>query len=261
MNITKQLKFYKNDYTNSEVIIADYFINGGEAKSSKELSNILSVSAPTISRFVKKIGFSSYEIFINAYEREKIVYNNKDVVDEIYEGHLEMLIQNYKLLNDDSINNLIQRFRNNKIIIAAIENTSLPCIDFAKRVSRFGIDIRVVKTQEEIVIESTLLEEGDVFIAVSVSGINKTFEKIIKLLKQRGVFTYGISTSTKNLTSICDDKSIIYLEESSVLSHNFSYLFPLVLLFDNMYVRFENKTSDDQKSTRSKILNEILDQN
>lgn len=258
MNIKKQISYQKSEFTKSEQIIADYFLAEKDVLPSKELADVLHISSATISRFVKKIGYPNYDVFIDAYQMEKNQVNGLENITDIYQTHLDMLIENYKFLNQDNIKNLIARIGKNKIVIAAIENTSLPCIDFAKRVGRFGVDIRVAKTQEEIVIESALLGEDDVFIVVSISGVNKTYEKVIKRLKQKKVYTYGISTNNKNITKLCDDYSLIYLDNASVLSQSYSYLYPLVILFDNIYIRYEEQTSTQQKDNRQRILKEIL---
>lgn len=259
MNIKKQLTYKKAEFTKSEEIIANYFLTGGSVIASKELASELHLSSATISRFVKKVGYPNYDVFIDAYEYDRNLGSGAHNVTEIYQSHLDMLIENYKLLDEDSINRLITKIGRNRIVIAAIENTSLSCIDFAKRLGRFGIDIRVAKTQEEIVIESTLLEADDVFIVVSISGVNKTYEKVLKRLKAKQVYCYGISTNAKNIINLCDDYSLINLEDASLLSQNYSYLYPLVIIFDNIYIRFEQKTSDKQKANRNQIIDEILE--
>ncbi len=259
MNIKKQITYNKYEFTNSENVIADYFLEENKVLPGKELAEMLHISSATISRFVRKIGYPNYNVFIDAYQAEINQTSGIENITEIYETHLDMLIENYKRLKQESIEELVGKIGSNKIVIAAIENTSLPCIDFAKRVGRFGIDIRVAKTQEEIVIESALLEPGDVFIVVSISGVNKTYERVIKRLKTKGVYTYGVSTNDKNIIKLCDNNSLIYLDNSSVLSQTYSYLYPLVIFFDNVYIRFEQETSEKQKDNRDKILNEILE--
>ncbi len=259
MNFKKQLTYKKEVYTKSETVIANYFLKGNKSVTSKQLAEDLHISPATISRFVKKIGYANYDVFIDAYNYEQELASGSENVTEIYQTHLDMLIENYKLLDEDSINKLISMFGKNKIVIAAIENTSLPCIDFAKRLGRFGIDVRVAKTQEEIVIESTLLEKGDVFIVVSISGINKNYEKVLHRLKRKNVYCYGISTNAKNIIGLCDDYSLINLDNSSLLSQNYSYLYPLVIIFDNIYIRFEKETTEKQRANKSKIIDEILE--
>lgn len=259
MNIKKQITYTKDEYTNSEVVIANYFLTEKPVLSAKELAEELHISSATISRFVRKIGYPNYNVFIDAYQVELNQTSGIENITEIYQTHLDMLIENYKCLKQEDIDELIAKIGKNKIVIAAIENTSLPCIDFAKRIGRFGLDIRVAKTQEEIVIESALLEADDVFIVVSISGVNKTYEQVIKRLKKKNVYTYGVSTNDKNITKLCDNYSLIYLDNSSILSQNYSYLYPLVILFDNIYIRFEQGTSSKQKSNREKILKQILE--
>lgn len=259
MNIKKQITYTRDQFTNSEEAIAEYFLEENSMLPAKELAEKLHISSATISRFVRKIGYPNYSVFIDAYQAECAQNSGIANVNEIYQTHLDMLIENYKYLNQDSIEELVAKIGNNKIVIAAIENTSLPCIDLAKRIARFGIDIRVAKTREEIVIESTLLEPGDVLIVVSISGVNKTYERVINRLKSKGVYTYGISTNDKNITKLCDNKSIIFLDSASILSQTYSYLNPLVILFDNIYIRFEQQTSSKQKDSRNEILKEILE--
>lgn len=259
MNIKKQITYKVGELTKSEEILAEYFLNGNQPLASKELAEQFHLSPATISRFVRKIGFSNYDVFIDAYNYEQGLAKGVENVTEIYETHLDMLIENYKLLDEASIKRLIDKIGKNKIVIAAIENTSLPCIDFAKRLGRFGIDIRVAKTQEEIVIESTLLESNDVFVVVSISGINSTYEKVLKRLKKKSVYCYGISTNAKNIINLCDDYSLINLEDASLLAQSYSYLYPLVIIFDNIYIRYEKRTTVKQRNTRNRIIDEILE--
>ncbi len=261
MNIKKYLTGEMAEFTKLEQQIANYFISEKPAINGSELSKKLHISGSTISRFIQKIGYPNYEVFINEYKNE---LNAAELVlkeNSHYQIHQSMLETNHNLYDNESIAILIKKMYNKKIVIAAIENTALACIDFAKRLSRFGVDIRVAKTSEEIIIESTLLKENDVFIAVSISGINNQIHKVVKRLNTRNVYTYGISTSSKNLIKDCQGASKIYLEESSLLNQRFSYLFPLVILFDNIYIQYTNQISSEEEIKRIEIVNEILENN
>ncbi len=261
MNIRKQLTNKLGEFTASEKIIANYFLKEGEVMNAKGLSDRLAISSPTISRFVRKIGYRNYEIFINEYERELRLKSKKGNELDVYEGHLRMLEKNTEYYNERKIAKLLEKFDSRKIVIAAIENTALPCIDFAKRLNRYGINIRVAKTAEEIIIESTLLCKGDIFIAVSVSGINKPIQKVVEQLNSRGIYTYGVSSSEMNLVQECCDYSLIYLEEDSLLSQRYSYLYPLTILFDNVYIQFTKTISIVEEENRQKIVEQILEFN
>lgn len=258
MNIKKQISNMMNDYTTSEKVIANYFLDENEAVSGIELSEKLHISSSTISRFVRKVGYRNYEVFINEYEHE-ILYSKSNVLTDTYVIQQKMLEENSRLYDAEAVDNLISKFNDAKIVIAAIENTALACIDFAKRLNRYGVDIRVAKTKEEIIIESTLLNAGDVFIAVSVSGINNLIQKEVQQLNERDVFTFGISTSSKNLIEHCQDSCLIYLESESLLSQKFSYVYPLIILFDNIYIQYTKTVSVDEEEKRTEIVKQILE--
>ncbi len=112
-------------YTKSEEIIANYFLENNDPVASKDLAEHLHISSATISRFVKKIGYVNYEVFIDAYKYEQKLADGTENITEIYQTHLDMLIENYKLLDEENISTLISKIeyfinRGYKVILADV---------------------------------------------------------------------------------------------------------------------------------------------
>lgn len=65
-NICERIKNNYRNMTDTEQVIADFFLNNKEKQelSAKVLSKQLHVSETALSRFAKKIGFSGYREFI-----------------------------------------------------------------------------------------------------------------------------------------------------------------------------------------------------
>ncbi len=256
-NVYRQIKHHEHELTKLERDVAEYFIQKKPVLNLRSLSNEIYLSPATISRFVRKIEFASYEEFIEAYD----YMLNKEKIEkqtDILNTHLNIIQMNHDLIQKSTIDTLIKRIQEKKVLVVAFEDTAIACMDFVNRLKRLGIDARIATTKQEMMLESNFINEEDVIIAVSISGHNEIIKKYIKHQKKDNRYIFGISTEITQMIELCDDYMLLYLDNNSIMTLNYSYAMPLIVFFDYIFINLQHdiKLINKKEKSTHKIISE-----
>lgn len=66
-NVHRQIMHHQEELTKLEQIAAEYFLQSKPPIHLRELAALIHLSPSTISRFIRKIDFETYEEFLEAY--------------------------------------------------------------------------------------------------------------------------------------------------------------------------------------------------
>lgn len=212
MSVLVKIYHIKNELTDSERIVADYIVNHTNEAPYMSVTSIADAtytSNASVVRFCKKIGYKGFKDFKTDLILSTINQDNKQDYDD------------QKLLNDNSISSAKESIIHNNIQVLqetidllsdeAIERTA-NAINHAKRMNVFGIgqshlislDMQMkfqrINRQCDVFVDShtqlvaaSLMNKGDVAIAISYSGKTEEVNNAIEVAKERGAFIAAIT--------------------------------------------------------------------
>ena len=213
-NLFVRIQNLMPSFNKAQVKVAEYFINNREELKHlkiKQLALNCDVSEATVTRFIRKIGFSSFQNFkyavikVDSSVREKTdefddldKINTDDPVDSLisrvkneYISDIQMTLKN---LDTREILNAIDAVKNAESISFFCVGTS--CIAAKNSYLRFyraGIKTSVYNDPAEMGIAASLMEKGDVAIGLSYSGKTEVVNTAMKIAKDNGSATIAIT--------------------------------------------------------------------
>ena len=192
--------------TEGERRVSDYLLkhqSAAYAISQAELARACGVSAPTISRYVKRLGQKNYHAFQVAFARTGFLMHDGASeeelgstfsIDDVTKSLKELLNKRREdleatiesLSNDDFIEavNCIARART--LLIAAAGRTLPVALDAAYKFERLGIMCPTSLYYEKLLSSAILLEQGDVLLVISRSGWTGTLQQVASAAKDNG---------------------------------------------------------------------------
>lgn len=256
-NVFRQIKHHEKNLSKLELIVVDYFMAGKPQLPLRELADEIHLSPATISRFVRKVGYDNYQQFLNAYN-EALAEQATEINVDIKAQHIETITRTHALIESVDIDGIVSKFIGKRVLIVAQDDTAVACTDFVNRLKRLEIDASVATTRQEMILNSSFLKPGDVAVAVSISGHNDTIDKFVDEINSRGIYTLGISSELTPLIEKCNNNILVYQDAGSIMSFNFSYALPLIVLFDYMYMHLQLKLDAHSVHNKNKITQKIV---
>ena len=205
-----RIKMIYNILRPSEKKVADYILsfNDDYAKLSMTLiSKEVSVSQPTIMRFVKAIGYNSFKEF--KYELLKNQKSNyvdilygytlgkeeliKDIPSNIVASTITMLEDSLKSISIKNYENAIKAIHNsNHISIFAVENSLSVANDLMIKLIYLGKQVVLYDDGYLQSINASNLNSNNLAIGISYSGNSKETVDALKIAYEKGAFTIAI---------------------------------------------------------------------
>lgn len=227
-----KIKNAYNTLRSSEKKVADYVLLNGHSVSTMtlaQLSKEAGVSEPTIVRFVKSIGCSSYSKFkmelIKDWGRESVVQKSdsellvelhidkNDKVEDIPEKMIGMTIKaledTYKIIDTDNYKKAIKMIKSANIIdVYGVGNSGSIASDIMNKFLRIGLNCRAYSDNHIQQICANHLTNKDLVIAISHSGSTIDTINALKIAKKAGAQT--IALTNYKATTISEYADIIF---------------------------------------------------
>lgn len=194
--------------------IADYVLNNTtEAAFIKAgaLAEKSHVSPASVSRFVKLLGFDSFNTFqlslvatqSNEKEETEISAGNglevgetaQEICQTIFSRSERVVNETMKLLDVGTMKRiaaLIDKAR--RIVVIGVGLSKITTQALVSRLYRIGYNIVDYSDSHEIVNITSILQEGDLLIACSNYGVSKAIVEGARRAKERGVKVVGITS-------------------------------------------------------------------
>lgn len=251
-NIIAYLKYNYNNFSETEKIIADYFINATPKSSLKiqDVADILFLSPSTISRFAKAVGFQNYK---------ELVYEMSSSFEDDYEEHLETnrvvknmweihgsyfkeLYTNMSSLDINFIANKIQNSKGTYFYGFGKTNELLDPITF--RLEDKVNNSRVIPHFEHLMytLENVLTYENLLIVLYEHEQYKKSLDEVILVAKKKFIPIVVISlTQTINERKFAS--SYILYPQGNIVTTQYAttYYMPFLIFFDIVYYMIGNK--------------------
>lgn len=248
MNIFfKRLLLYKHTLSSLEEKVFDYFIHNQKEIldiSLQELSDKIFISAATISRTCKKLGYSGFQEFQYSFKQ----FSHNPTVDlDDFSGEsnyikkvMNDIQNNTNLISKDQLTKIVEYlFQSNFVEIFGMGRSYSVCREGASKLTFSGRITSARSDWDEQAAVAKYLTKNDLAILVSISGETTDLIKNAKTLKENDVPIIAIvGTSGSTLMEYADlfvhiDITPTYVNEVDVSSH---FLFSI--LFDTFAISY-----------------------
>ena len=280
-NLFVRIQNLMPSFNKAQVKVAEYFLSNREELKHlkiKQLALNCDVSEATVTRFIRKIGFSSFQNF-------KYAIIKVDSSVRSAEGELDDLD---KINTDDPVDSLISRVKNEYIsdiqmtlknldtreILNAIEAikdaqginffcVGTSCIAAKNSYLRFyraGIKTSVYNDPAEMGIAASLMEKGSVAIGLSYSGKTEVVNTAMKIAKNNGATTIAVTGPGRSpLIKMADIKiSSQYEELDDYLLTSYARLSQIIIM-DILYTGVAEKNYEHSVQSIQKISSNAVD--
>lgn len=262
-NIIPQIEALYSSFSPIEKVIADFFIHNKKQMdfSAKNISAMLFVSEPSLSRFAKKCGFKGYREFLFYYKaglnEEKSVPVTDSSTKQVLSTYQELLNKSYALVNEAQLNRMCEIFSTKKrIYVYGKGSSGLAGQEMKLRFMRIGVNIEAISDNHVMKMNSVLLDDTCAVIGISVSG--KTTEVIhsLKSAKAAGatviLMTSHIDTQYE---AFCDETILLALRENLENGKAISPQFPILVMLDIFYSHFLKYDTSRKETLHDYTLN------
>lgn len=242
MDILIEIQKQFNKFTNKETDIAQYILES-KAKvkdmSITELADKTGTSTATITRFSKKVGaknFVELKMQINSSNHLDHDTEVDDLFVNITDYYKEVLDNSRKLVDINKIISLVDRIKSaEKIYIYGIGSSGLTADEMRLRLLRMGFHVSSITDSHLMKINSAIISENDLVIAISISGQTKEIVESLKIAQKNGAKTLLI-TSFENTEAAkyADLEALIYniafVDQQRFINSQFSVVYLLDII-------------------------------
>jgi RpiR family carbohydrate utilization transcriptional regulator len=263
-----------NDLTKTEQKTAAYILdNPSEVihMTITELAEAAKNAEATVFRLCKKLGFSGYQelkiaLAGDLYTPLESVYKEvspsdsiRTMTNKIFFGINEGLQDTLKIIDEEAIEKAIQAITSTRRIdVYGSGGSAVIAADIEHRFMRFGISVRAYSDPHLQIASATLLQPGDLVIAVSHTGANRDVLDAVAMAKSNHVTTIAITSYIRSpLSQIADialhgmGREITYRSEA--MASRLVHLAIVDILYIGSLLRQQDKIIENMNKVRKSI--------
>lgn len=217
MNIKSKLKLL----TEAESKVANYVLENYMSILNftvTELAEKSNSSDATVVRFCRSVGYKGYNEFkINLAQDAIVPYKHlnseleegdtpAEIINKVIRSEIAVLEETLNILDDKALGKAAEFIsKANKVALFGCGGSSIVGLDAMHKFLKIGVHCIAQMDVDVQAMQAGLLSEGDVCIAISHSGTNRNVIDCLKLAKQSGVTTIGLTTQGKSpIQKNCD---------------------------------------------------------
>lgn len=217
LNIRSKMK----SLTEAERKIANYVLENYMSILNftvTELAEKANSSDATVVRFCRRVGYKGYQEFKIALAQDAIVpYKHlnpvleegdttAEIINKVLKAEIAVLEETINVLNPSDLEAAAKAILNaNKILIIGSGGSGIVGKDAMHKFLKIGISCYAETDIDVQAMGASLLQEGDVALVISHSGVNRNIIECLKLAKESGATTIGLTTQGKSpIQKNCD---------------------------------------------------------
>ena len=212
MTIIEEIQNQYSAFSANEKKIADYILqNKASIKNMniKDLAAKADTSTSSITRFCKRInidGFVDMKIALRSLASGHPSKEMPTVYDDIYGYYTQVIAETNQMIEDQAIETVVGWIKNaNNTVIYGIGSSGFTAAELAQRLIRMGLNATGVTDSHLMIINSSIIKEGELVIAISNSGETPELIASLEIAKKKKAKIIAL-TSFKNssLTKLAD---------------------------------------------------------
>lgn len=234
----------RNDFTSVEQVIADYFIGKQKTLSISELAKKISVSAPSITRFCKKLGLNNYKelIFLYSLSLRDQTEDASLISTPVTASYHALATRSDAAYRGQAVKNFCDLIYKTRIILFwGLGFNSFAGLDFTFKFSRFGKFIQVYGDQHSILLSAASADKDDLILISSLSAKDPTILRAIQIGKENGAHFLLITANEDSpFVDYCDETIYAASFSPNESLGNISPQIPILIQLDIIYSKYIN---------------------
>lgn len=266
MNILELIQFKYLDFSKKEQKIADYILENTEFIKNmniKVFAKNCNVSTATVTRFCRKLdcqSFANFKVNLSSVSFSSNKINNKeDALYKVHSFYKDIIELTKNIVSIDELKVLYNKIKNAKrIFIYGIGSSGLTGTEFMIRLIRMGFACQAITDSHLMIINSSILNEDDLVIAISSSGETIDIVNAVMLAKKNNCFVASITSFPNSKVANMSDFFIVTPNPTLLTQNNFSNSqFSTIYILDVLTTFFleEPKMRKKMNITISTIIN------
>lgn len=258
-NVIYYLEYHMSEFTESEQIIAKHFVKKHHPKDLKiiDVAEELYVSTATISRFVKKIGYSNYKSFIHEYNYAlSMNEDDSNVINKEAESMWDMQSDFYKKLYSHfatiDLNYISNKMMNAKNIYTFGFGKTQDTMDMIiYRLEIITQKIRSVPHFEHLIYMMNNVMSYDSYLIIFCHSEEyaKDLQKVVKIAESKfiPILIVTLDTTIKS-TSNSMVVTLYPFKDDTVHMYATTMYAPYLLFIDGLFMAMYKKQNTDNKA-------------
>lgn len=269
-NILNKIRAVIDSLSAKEQIVANYILKNPEEtihQTITELAENCQVAEATIFRLCKRIGFRGYQAFKialasdivkpieNIHEEIKSTDSIGIIQRKLFKSHIDALNDTLSLMEEKEFEAAIQAIvKADKIDFYGSGGSAIIALDAFHKMIRTGIPCSYQQDSHLQVMSAALLTSDSVAIGISHSGSNKDVIEAVKIAKENGATTIGITGYLKSpLTKEVDIVLYTSSKETKFRSESMASRIVQLAIVDTIYVGVSLLRQDETIKSLQKI--------
>lgn len=277
MGVIENLESPNFKVTKSDKILIEYIKNNIKDVFYKPISQISkesNIGEATITRFSKKMGFNGLQDFkvtlaqeISSLSKNKNIINsnienNEPVVDtakKLLISNINTLESTVDIINGQDIHKSSQLIINAKrIYFVGIGYSGIIAQDSNYKFMRIGLNCVSFDSSHTMIMMASIMEKGDLLIAISHSGETDEIIKTVKLAKENEVDVISITKKKESSLKDISDIHLEYISEETLLeTGSISSKLAQIFLIDLIYTQVVKEISSEAIDRKIKTTDAI----
>ncbi|HEK4625468.1 MurR/RpiR family transcriptional regulator [Clostridioides difficile] len=276
MSILEQLESPTFKVTKSDKLLIAYIKENIDDVFYKPISQIAkesNIGEATITRFVKKMNFNGLQDFKVTLAQEISTINKKNIINKniqndepaldtakkLLSSNVTTLENTVEIINSKDVHDCARLIINaKKVYFIGIGYSGIIAQDSNYKFMRIGLNCVSFDSSHTMIMMSSIMEEGDLIIAISHSGET---EEIIKTVKLARVNNAKIISITENKNSELKDISDVHLSyvsgetvlETGSISSKLAQFFIIDLVYTQVVKELSNEAIERKIKTTNAI--------
>ena len=242
--------------------VADFFLKNEDLMdfSSRNISGLLYISEPTLSRFAQKCGYDGYRKFIYNYEKEiaeAIRERNISELSRRVKGTYERLLnEEFQQLEEEKVKKVSEMLgKAEKVYVCGRGSSGFAAWEFYLRFMRLGLEVQALTDPQVISMIAAVSGPETLVIGISLSGHTEEILEALTTAKSRNASAVLITSDRDTaMKSVCDEVLLVAGDRNMDTGTEISPQFPILMLMDVLYMYYLK--NDTKEKTRR--LNETL---
>lgn len=265
-----RIKSLYSSFSEKEKKIADFIINHPEKIVHGTINQValtLDIADSTVFRFCKRLGYKGFQDMKIAIAsegsesmeqiHEKVRKNDgeKKIIEKIFNSNIQTLKDTLEIIDDEAFGMAVNKIiTSDHIEFFGVGGSNAIAMDAYHKFIRTGLAVNYQVDSHLQLMSATQLKEGDLAIIISHTGQSKDILHVLETVKEKKVYTIGITGSIDSKFNREVDISLNTLsEETDFRSEALSSRIGQLTILDALYVSLMIKLGERGQNSLNNI--------
>lgn len=225
-NIIEKLESFSSQFTTNDLKILELIKKNPTYITRHTIVEIAlktNVSAASISRFSKKVGYDGFNSLKFKLQQSLELSEADELLASLCDDYITIIKKAAMSLQDSDIDLLISDLKSHSVVsIYGLGSSAFSASELTFKLKRIGILTQLCHDSHQMAFDAALLDSNNLVIAFSVSGQSSELNYALEVAKKNKAKLWVITSQCNSLATILCDYSIILPNLDSI--HNHMYI-------------------------------------